>query len=97
MSIKIKKPRKGKDPEYKRFNKIFASVIKEARKQRGITQTEMAKRMEMTSGGWSKIENGFNAPKAAKIQRIADALNMDPDLLFRAARLNATLLHVGTA
>ena len=51
--------------------------IKQARKQAGMTQKELAKKLGISYVGVSQWENNLRNPKQETIQRIADAIGCD--------------------
>ena len=56
--------------------------IKEIRKEKGITQTDLALRLGVTQGAVQKLETGANDLSAKMMERIAVILNVKPaDLL----------------
>lgn len=48
--------------------------LKELRRKKRLTQEEVARRAEVTRGGYSMIETGVRRPSAEVAQRIAKAL-----------------------
>lgn len=58
--------------------------IKEWRKYRGLTQIQLAERIEVNQGNLSKIENGTRKYDQEFLERAADALRCEvADLLVR--------------
>ncbi|WP_293977382.1 helix-turn-helix domain-containing protein [uncultured Clostridium sp.] len=56
--------------------------IKRIRKQKNISQKDMAKKLNMPSSTYSNYENNNREPNAATLRKIADILNVDiSDLL----------------
>lgn len=51
--------------------------IKKFRKQKNITQKDMAKMLNMPSSTYSNYENNNREPNAATLKKIADILNID--------------------
>ncbi|EKQ56338.1 MULTISPECIES: helix-turn-helix transcriptional regulator [unclassified Clostridium] len=52
------------------------------RKMRKISQRNLAKKMDLTQGYISKIENGIESPTIRMLYRFADALEICPRLLL---------------
>ena len=53
------------------------SSISEARRQMGLTQSELAKRTGIAQGAISRIESGKANPSVKTLMRLADGLNMN--------------------
>lgn len=63
--------------------------IRAWRKYRGLTQEQLAERIEMTSGAISQLENGIINYTQPTLEAIAYALNCEPgDLLSRDPRID---------
>jgi len=56
--------------------------VKEWRKKRGLTQEQVAGRLDTDKGVISKLENGGQRLTAEWIFGIAEALDIDPEQLF---------------
>lgn len=56
--------------------------IKKYRTERGYTQAQLAKRLYLTPQAVSKWENGLSVPDAEMLKRLAQALQVTPDLLL---------------
>ncbi len=64
----------------------FGRTIRDVRKQRGISQKELAEKAGIDFTYLSKIENDRMAPPSEKaIRAMAEALATDPDELLRLA------------
>ena len=63
------------------LNETIAESIKNARKKKYLTQTELAKRVGVTHASISFWENGINIPNVKDCWRIADELNISIDEL----------------
>lgn len=61
---------------------IFAANVKSRRKSLGITQAQLAKRLDVHTPYISDLENGKKTPFLGNIARIAEALEMQPDELL---------------
>ncbi len=56
-------------------------TIRETRKKRGITQFEVSRRTRIHPSMLSKIESGRMRPTKAELERIAEALHVEPTAL----------------
>lgn len=56
--------------------------IKEARKKAGMTQADLAKKLNISYVNISQLEKNQRNPTLETLQRIAAALNMDPYSLY---------------
>ena len=54
----------------------FAQRLRELRKRAGLTQEELAERVDVHLNTISRWENGIDTPKTFKIKRLADALHV---------------------
>lgn len=59
------------------------TAIKDARKQRGLTQTELAQLINVTQGAISQWENGNSRPTLDNLVAIARALGCKVDDLIK--------------
>ena len=58
-------------------------IIREGRKRAGLTQQELADKLGITTGAVSNYENGVSSPKEEVLLRLFDALQIDPNYLYR--------------
>lgn len=58
------------------------TAIRDARKQRGITQMELAQLIKVSQGAISQWENGNSRPTLDNLVAIANALNCKVDDLI---------------
>ena len=63
----------------------IAMQVVELREQHGLSQAELAQRCGIDQGDISRIERGATSPTARTLQRIADALDADVQLVPRAS------------
>lgn len=56
--------------------------IEKIRRQRGITQTELARRLKVSQANISQWENGEAMPRADKLPEIAKVLNCSIEDLY---------------
>lgn len=81
-----------KDPElkaeYEALEPEFAIIqaMIDARKLKGITQTELSKRTGIAQGDISKLENGNGNPSIKTLQRLANAMDMSLKIEFVCKR-----------
>ena len=59
--------------------------LKEARKKAKLTQQELANRSGVPRASISRIENGFRNVTINKLKKIASAMNMEVEIIFRQA------------
>lgn len=59
------------------------SFIAELRKEKGLTQAELAERVGVTGGAVSKWERGAGAPDIALLPRLSELLGVDTEALLR--------------
>lgn len=64
------------------FRKALGQRIKVTRKERGMTQKELAQRMGFSYQQLNKYEGGFNVPSADQLQRFAQELDVSADFLL---------------
>ena len=60
--------------EVQRLAKILGNSIVERRKILGMTQIELANRLDMAPDALSRIENGYVAPRFNRIEEMAKVL-----------------------
>ncbi len=63
----------------------FGAVLRSMREDRGLKQTELARRAGINHGHVSKIESGARDPRPETLVWIADALGVDADWLVLRA------------
>ena len=67
------------------MNMLFADTLKKLREEKGLSQSEIAKRMYVTRTTVSRWESGHRLPDAAMITRLSDVLGVDVNILISAA------------
>ena len=70
------------------LEKLVAENVKRIRKERGLTQEQLAELCETATSYIGLLETGKNVPKLSTIERIATALNVNPLVFFRDTRQN---------
>lgn len=68
--------------------------IKKARKEKNMSQKELAEKIGVSASMIGQYENGLRNPKIETVQRIASVLDVNPYLLISS---NITRLFTGTA
>ncbi|WP_407969040.1 helix-turn-helix domain-containing protein [Bacillus altitudinis] len=61
---------------------MLSKRIKSVRKEKGLTQKELAKRLKTTKGTISNYENGHSTPSNFMLKDLADVLNTTTDFLL---------------
>lgn len=57
---------------------VFQQRLREIRKERGLTQTQIADLLKIRQPTYAAIEAGDNEPTLGTVERIAEALEIDP-------------------
>lgn len=63
--------------------RMFAKRLKDRREELGLTQAELADRLECHAPYISDLENGKKSPQLSTIERIAIALETTPAFFFQ--------------
>lgn len=63
----------------------FAERLRELRKQKGLSQTELGERVEVHYTHIGRYERGVSRPAADTLKRLADALGVSGDYLLEGA------------
>lgn len=66
-------------------HKVFCANLLAARKERGLTQVQMAKLLRMTQPAYAALEMGRFMPRLATIERVARVLDCAPSALLDEA------------
>jgi transcriptional regulator with XRE-family HTH domain len=56
-------------------------AIRKARKEQGLSQAELARRLRMTQAQIGRIENGLTDPRLSTLTELARGLGLEPVLL----------------
>ena len=67
----------------------FGKRVKELRKSNGYTQEQIAEKINIEPPNISKMENGLHFPQPDKIEKIADALNVEILELFNFGHIKS--------
>ncbi len=62
----------------------IACAVIEARINKGLTQTELAKKLNTTQSVVSRVESAKTVPTLSFLKRLADALNVSLQVQFKA-------------
>ncbi|MEX0998397.1 MAG: helix-turn-helix transcriptional regulator [Thermodesulfobacteriota bacterium] len=68
---------------FESFKKQFGSRLAQLRKERGITQEQLARTMKMDTVSIAYIETAQRGPSFQTIFKLSKALKVQPDELFR--------------
>ncbi len=71
------------------IKKDFGKKLKELRQARGLTQFQLAERVEIDPKHMSHIETGRSFPKADLIEKFADVLNVEYNAFFNIKRIKS--------
>lgn len=66
-----------------RAHKALVTVLKASRDEAGLTQRDLADRLGKPRSYISKIESGERIPRITEFCDIAQALKLEPELLFQ--------------
>lgn len=61
----------------------FASRLRQAREQTGLTQLELAEKLGITKSAVGNYENGVSCPKWDVLVQIFDVLHVEPNFLYQ--------------
>lgn len=61
----------------------FASRLRQAREQAGLTQQDLAKKLGVTKSAVGNYENGVSSPKWDVLIKIFDVLQVTPNFLYQ--------------
>lgn len=68
------------------YAKQYGNYIREKRIDRGLSQAEVAKRLNISQVAYGRYELGLRDVSVDMIFKIASALSIDPDEFFRLQR-----------
>lgn len=66
-----------------RAHRALVTVLKASREELGLTQRDLADRLQQPRSYISKIETGERIPRITEFCEIAQAMKLDPELLFQ--------------
>ena len=61
----------------------FASRLRQAREQSGLTQQDLAEKLGVTKSAIGNYENGVSSPKWDILLKIFDVLQVEPNFLYQ--------------
>ena len=67
------------------MNILFSETLRKLREEKGLTQTELAKKLFVNHSTINRWESGTRLPDATMIVRLADCLGADSNMLFSLA------------
>lgn len=67
-------------------SKKIGKKMRELREARGMTTTEMARRLELSQAQVSRLENGVQGFRSATLGRICDVLDVEPITLLATSK-----------
>ncbi|MDD5928988.1 MAG: helix-turn-helix transcriptional regulator [Spirochaetales bacterium] len=73
------------------LEKTVIDNIKRIRKEKGITQEQLAEACNTATSYIGLMEIYKNVPKLSTIERIAEALDVEPQILFQSNKANPEL------
>lgn len=73
------------------LEKTVIDNIKRIRKEKGITQEQLAEACNTATSYIGLMEIYKNVPKLSTIERIAEALDVEPQILFQSNKVNPEL------
>ena len=71
------------DQEKHQLEKVVGQTIAKRRQSLGISQFELAERLNIAPASLSRIENGLAAPRFSRLEEIAEILDCPVSVLFR--------------
>ena len=67
------------------YQQVFGKRVRELRKERGLSQVELATKVGIDRSYMGFLERGERNPSLEVIAKIAEALNVTPDELLKPA------------
>lgn len=69
------------------YNNIFAAIVTTIRKEKGLTQKQVAEKLGLTVATISKLESGGTQVTFDHLYALAYALEVEPDALFETLEI----------
>lgn len=76
------------------MNSLFSETLKKIRTERGLSQTQLGKRLFVNQSTVARWENGFRLPDAEMITHVSRALDVDVGTLLLAAARSEGSPHI---
>ncbi len=64
------------------FKRLFGARVQELRSSNGLKQDQLAEMINISTRNLSKIETGQNFPSSENLEKLIDALKVEPKELF---------------
>lgn len=74
--------------------KSFGAFVSSTRKERGLTQAELANKLQITDKAVSRWERGIGFPDIGMLEPLSDALGVSVVELLQAKRLEEQVVSV---
>lgn len=72
------------------LKRLFGRRVRSLRKLRDLTQEELAEATSLSAEYVSKVERGLTSPSFEVIAKLAEALQVDPSMLFDFSELHGS-------
>lgn len=69
---------------------IYGDILQELRKDRGLTQRDVAKALNVVTSTISNYENGVSQPESDMIEKLADFYDVNIDYLYNRTRISSS-------
>jgi transcriptional regulator with XRE-family HTH domain len=76
------------------YSRALSGALAALRRQLGLRQVDVARRMGVDSGWISRLESGNGNPTAQTIDRYLDAVDCGPDELIAVLRVECALREI---
>jgi len=76
------------------YEEMLGYVVRIRREASGLSQAEMAKRMNMSQGTWSRLETGVTSMKLGVARRAARVFDLQPSELLAQTDAVAAALGI---
>ena len=67
------------------YHSILGQILKELRKNKGMDQSDIAKKMGMNRSSWSRIESGNTMVNIHQLQKVGAILQMEANEILQKA------------
>ncbi len=76
------------------MDNLFSETLKRLRRERGLSQRELAKQLYVNKSTIARWESGVRLPDAAMISRLSKCLGVDVNTMFNAAAGNDDSVNI---